>query len=57
LIEVVAGLILAPLCFLLSNRLFRAWEEIPLSLPIPLSWAQKFPWLSKIPADEAKGGE
>jgi membrane-associated phospholipid phosphatase len=56
LIDVVAGLILAPLCFLLSNRLFRAWEEIPISLPIPSSWARKFPWLSKAATDEAKGG-
>jgi membrane-associated phospholipid phosphatase len=57
LIDVVAGLILAPLCFLLSNWLFRAWEEIPLSLPIPSSWAQRLPWLNRPGAPEAEGGE
>ena len=45
LIDVVAGLILAPLSFLLANWLFRRWGEIPVSLPIPASWAERLPWL------------
>ncbi len=58
LIDVVAGLILAPLCFLLSNWLFKWCGDIPISLPIPASWAQRFPWLPRIPvADKAEGGQ
>lgn len=47
LIDVVVGLILAPLSFLLANWLFRRWGDIPVSLPIPTSWAERLPWLSK----------
>ena len=47
LIDVVAGLILAPLSFLLANGLFRRFGEIPVVLPIPRSWADRLPWLPK----------
>jgi membrane-associated phospholipid phosphatase len=60
LIDVVAGLILAPISFLLANWLFRRFGEIPVSLAIPPSWAERLPWLSKPPnvegREEAKGG-
>jgi len=49
LIDVVAGLILAPLSFLLANWLFRRFGEIPISLAIPASWAERMPWLPKAP--------
>lgn len=47
LIDVVAGLILAPLCFFLANWLFRWFGEIPVSVAVPASWASKLPWLAK----------
>ena len=37
LIDVVAGLALAPLCFLLANWLFIHFREVRFSLPIPMS--------------------
>ncbi len=46
LIDVVAGLILAPVSFLLANWLFRRFSEIPLSVPIPARWAERLPWLA-----------
>ena len=49
LIDVVAGLILAPLSYLLANWLFRHWGDIPVSVPIPASWAERLPWLSQPP--------
>ena len=47
LIDVVAALILAPLCYLLANWLFRRWGDIPVSLAIPQSWAKHLPGLAK----------
>jgi membrane-associated phospholipid phosphatase len=52
LIDVVAGLILAPLSFVLANWLFRHFGEIPVSLAIPASWAEKLPWLPRAQAVE-----
>ena len=50
LIDVVAGLILAPLSFcswpIGSSA---AWVIYPISLPIPASWAERLPWLPKRP--------
>jgi membrane-associated phospholipid phosphatase len=43
LIDVVAGFILAPLSFLLGNRLFRRFGEIPISVAIPASWVAHLP--------------
>jgi membrane-associated phospholipid phosphatase len=45
LIDVLAGLILAPISFLLANWLFRRFGEIPVSLPLPASWKERLPWL------------
>jgi membrane-associated phospholipid phosphatase len=53
LIDVVAGLILAPLSFLLANWLFRRFGEIPVSFTIPASLAEHLPWLPQAPAAEA----
>jgi membrane-associated phospholipid phosphatase len=39
LIDVVAGLALAPLCFLLANWLFKRCGEVPVSLALPRPWA------------------
>jgi membrane-associated phospholipid phosphatase len=47
LIDVVAGLVLAPLSYLLANWLFRRFGQIPISVEIPATWAQRLPWLSK----------
>jgi len=46
LIDVVAGLTLAPLSFLLANWLFRRFGEIPVSVAVPPSWVQYLPWLA-----------
>ena len=60
-IDVIAGLILAPLSFLLANWLFLRFGEIPASVTIPASWAQHLPWLPQEPAVEtsqkAEGGQ
>jgi membrane-associated phospholipid phosphatase len=47
LVDVVAGLILAPISFLLANWLFRRWGDIPVSVAIPRTWAERLPWFSK----------
>ncbi len=49
LIDVLAGLILAPLSFGLANWLFRHFGEVPVHVPIPVSWAERLPWLAKAP--------
>lgn len=49
LIDVVAGLILAPLCYGLANWLFRHFGEIPVSVTLPASWVERLPWLSSPP--------
>ena len=41
LVDIVAGLILAPVCFWLSNRLFRGYQEISVPLPVPDAWARR----------------
>jgi len=55
LIDILAGLILAPLSFLLANWLFRHFGEISVPLPLPASWTERLPWLPKsrqLPAGE-----
>lgn len=47
LVDVVAGLILAPLCFWLANFLFARCGEIPLSVGVPAAWMDRMPWLKK----------
>jgi membrane-associated phospholipid phosphatase len=53
LIDVVAGLILAPLSYLLANALFRRFGEIPVSVAVPASWAERLPRLAKPPQVDA----
>jgi membrane-associated phospholipid phosphatase len=55
LIDVLAGLILAPLSFLLANWLFRRFGEIPVPLPLPASWTERLPWLPE--SREVAAGE
>jgi len=43
LIDVVAGLILAPLCYGLSNFLFARFQEVPLRIALPAAWRQRLP--------------
>jgi membrane-associated phospholipid phosphatase len=47
LIDVVAGLILAPLSYLLANWLFRRFGDIPLEIAIPTNWAERLPGLTR----------
>ena len=57
LVDVVAGLLLAPLAFLLANWLFRRWGEIRVSLTLPgflSGWAQRFGLRATSPAAEEK---
>ena len=46
LIDVVAGLILAPVSYLLANWLFRRFGEIPVSVALPARWAERLPWIA-----------
>jgi membrane-associated phospholipid phosphatase len=48
LIDVLAGLALAPLCYWLSNFLFARFEEIPLHVALPAGWAERIPWLGRM---------
>jgi membrane-associated phospholipid phosphatase len=41
LVDVVAGLFLAPASFLLANRLFRRFGTLALPIPIPAAWANR----------------
>jgi membrane-associated phospholipid phosphatase len=52
LIDVLAGLILAPLSYWLANGLFHRFGEIPVTVALPASWAARMPWLAT-PSDEA----
>src|SRR4029077_18302191 len=47
LIDVVAGLILAPLSYWLANGLFRRFGEIPVSVAVPARWAEHLPRLTQ----------
>ncbi len=55
LVDVLAGLVLAPLCFLLANWLFKRFGEVGLSLALPARWAAKVPGLGA--ARTAESGE
>lgn len=55
LIDVVAGLILAPLSYLLGNWLFRRFGDIPVA--IPASWAQHLPHPAQVePSQKVEDG-
>lgn len=56
LIDIVAGLILAPLCYWLANWLFSRFGEIPLSVAVPATWAGRLKWL-RSPQPVAKAVE
>lgn len=40
LVDVVAGLLLAPACFLLANWLFARFGALAFAMPIPAAWAE-----------------
>jgi membrane-associated phospholipid phosphatase len=48
-VDVIAGFILAPLCFFLSNWIFKQCGVIPLKVRIPRVLAARFPWLISTP--------
>ncbi len=57
LVDVVAGLLLAPLAFLLANWLFRRWGEIRFGLALPgflSGWAQRLGLSATSPAVEER---
>jgi len=43
--DIVAGLILVPPCYWVSNWLFGRFGEIQLRLAVPAAWVARFPWL------------
>ena len=45
LVDVVAGLILAPLSFALANWMFKRYGEIPFSVNLPGALVSRYPWL------------
>jgi membrane-associated phospholipid phosphatase len=45
LVDVLAGLALAPLSFWLTRWLFESWGEITLSVPFPAAWIERWPQL------------
>jgi len=47
LIDVVAGLILAPISVLLAGWLFRRVGDIPISVGIPAGWLDRLPWFAR----------
>jgi membrane-associated phospholipid phosphatase len=56
LVDVLAGLILAPLCFWLANALFKRYGEIRFSVALPAWCAERFPRLAPPePAVNAEG--
>lgn len=57
LIDVVAGLVLAPLCFLLANWLFMHWGEIRASVPLPAALAAKVGATRKDKSATSPGGQ
>lgn len=54
LIDVLAGLILAPVSYLLGNWLFRHWGDLPIS--VPASWVERLPWYAQKGASPAGRG-
>jgi len=45
LVDILAGLILAPLSYWLANFLFRRFADIRMGVPVPAAWAARLPWL------------
>jgi membrane-associated phospholipid phosphatase len=48
LVDVLAGLVLAPLSYWLANALFRRFGEVAVPVAIPASWAARLPWLARL---------
>jgi len=44
LVDVLAGLLLAPLAFWIANTLFRRFGEIPVPVTVPEKWMERLPW-------------
>jgi len=42
LVDVVAGLVLAPLCFFAANWMFKRFGMLQLALPLPAGWRERF---------------
>lgn len=57
LIDVVAGLILAPLCFLLANWLFKRWSEVQIPLPVRGAWMGRRAAQGEAEAASKSGGQ
>ncbi len=57
LVDVVAGLVLAPVSFWIGNALFRKMGEIPISLAVPRSIAARLPHLSTPAAESSQDWE
>jgi membrane-associated phospholipid phosphatase len=57
LIDVVAGLVLAPLCFFFANWLFNHWSDIRVSLPVPAAWAERLATRGDTEIKENAGGQ
>ena len=53
LIDVVAGLLLAPASFLLANWLFRRFKDLAITVPVPAEWAKKLGQVGAVEADKA----
>ncbi len=60
LVDVLAGLVLAPLSYWLANGLFHRFGEIPVPVALPASWAARLPWLAaasdEVVTKKAPGG-
>ena len=57
LIDVVAGLVLAPSCFFFANWLFKRRSEIRVSLPVPGAWAERLALRGDAEVKEKAGGQ
>jgi membrane-associated phospholipid phosphatase len=51
LVDVLAGLALAPLCYWLSNFLFARFADIPVDVVLPAGWVERIPWLPRKQAE------
>ncbi len=41
LVDVLAGLMIAPVCFVLANWLFKRRNEVPIPIVLPAAWAER----------------
>ncbi|MBI1940691.1 MAG: inositol phosphorylceramide synthase [Acidobacteria bacterium] len=53
LVDVVAGLVLAPLCFVLANWLFKRYGDVQFSIPLPAKWIERLGGVGlRVPVEE-----